>query len=94
MGLRSGETPLELNGDEVVLFVGDGLLRPLAALFLFIWLVMVDEMVALAACFALSVDTKLFTRSFRLPLTSGEARSSSDLPMGGPAVPEAALGGG
>ena len=34
----------------------------------------------LAACFALSVDTKLLTRSLRFPFTSGVARSSKDLP--------------
>ncbi len=37
IGLRSGDTPRELKGDEVVLFVGDGLLRPFEApLLLFI----------------------------------------------------------
>ena len=32
---------------------------------------MVDEIVCLAACLALSVETKLLTKSLRFPLTSG-----------------------
>lgn len=45
---------------------------------------MVWEMVCLAACFALSVDTKLFTKSLRLPLTTGEVKRSSFEAIGGP----------
>ena len=47
---------------------------------------MVWEMVCLAACFALSVDTKLFTKSFRLPLTTGEVNRSSFEAIGGPSA--------
>lgn len=48
--------------------VGEGLLK---LFLLFIWLVIVDEIVCLAACLARSVDTKLLTKSFRFPFTSG-----------------------
>ena len=34
-------------------------------------------MVCLAACLARSVETKLLTKSFKLPLTTGEVRRSS-----------------
>ena len=44
---------------------------------------MVLAMVCLAACLALSVDTKLLTSSFRLPVESGAARRSSDLATSG-----------
>jgi len=55
---------------------GDELLTPPpGAPFLRI-VAMVSEMVCLAACLARSVDTNVETRSFRLPLTSGEAKSS------------------
>jgi hypothetical protein len=81
IGLLSGETPLELS--ELALEVGLGLLNPGPDPFLrLIWLVIVLEIVCLAACFALSVETKLLTRSLRLPLTSGEANSSKGLSEG------------
>ena len=73
IGLLSGDTALELKGDDVDTVDGDEL-RP----FPFLRMVaIVSEMVWRAACLALSVDTKLLTRSLRLPLTSGEASSSS-----------------
>ena len=69
IGLLKGDTPLELNGEDVVeVDVGEGLLK---LFLLFIWFVIVDEIVCLAACLARSVDTKLFTKSFRFPFTSG-----------------------
>ena len=70
IGLLKGETPRELNGDDVVEVdaVGEGLLKLFR---LFIWLAIVEEIVCLAACLALSVETKLLTKSLRLPLTSG-----------------------
>ena len=40
---------------------------------------MVDEIVCLAACLARSVDTKLLTKSLRLPLTSGGGMRSACL---------------
>ncbi len=59
---------------------GDGLLTaapapPAAPLFLLFMLLIVVDMVCLAACLARSVDTKLLTRSFRLPFISGEESS-------------------
>ena len=80
IGLLKGETPLELNGDEDVVFDGDGLRITPLPVDLLDMLLIVFEMVCLAACFALSVDTKLLTRSLRFPFTSGVARSSKDLP--------------
>ena len=78
IGLLKGETPLELNGDDDVEMDGDGLRIPFP--FLLDMLLIVLDMVCLAACLALSVDTKLLTRSLRFPFTSGVARSSKDLP--------------
>ena len=78
IGLLKGETPLELNGDDDVEMDGDGLRIPFP--FLLDILLIVLDMVCLAACLALSVDTKLLTRSLRFPFTSGVARSSKDLP--------------
>ena len=81
IGLLKGETPLELNGDDDVVFEdGDGLRMIPLPVDLLDMLFIVLEMVCLAACFALSVDTKLLTRSLRFPFTSGVARSSKDLP--------------
>ena len=57
---------------------GDGLLTPPP--FLLFMLLMVVEMVFLAACFARSVDTKLLTRSLRLPFISGEDSNRSNPP--------------
>ena len=57
---------------------GDGLLTPPP--FLLFMLLMVVEMVCLAACFALSVDTKLLTRSFRFPFISDEDNRRSNPP--------------
>ncbi len=77
-GLRSGETARELNGDED----DDGeLLRnpPLR----FVMLLIVLAIVCRAACLARSVETKLLTSSFRLPLTSGAANRSSDFATSG-----------
>lgn len=55
---------------------------------------MVWEMVCLAACFALSVDTKLFTKSFRLPLplTTDDVKRSSFEAIGGPPTELASVG--
>ena len=79
IGLLKGETPLELKGDDDAVFEdGDVLRIPLP--FLLDMLLIVLEIVCLAACFALSVETKLLTRSLRFPFTSGVARSSKDLP--------------
>ena len=78
IGLLKGETPLELNGDDDVEMDGDGLRIPFP--FLLDILLIVLDIVCLAACLALSVDTKLLTRSLRFPFTSGVARSSKDLP--------------
>ena len=72
IGLRSGDPLLKLSGE-----LGDGLLtgeeEPLGEPSL---LISVEEIVFLAACLALSVLTKLDTRSSRFPLRLGEARSS------------------
>ena len=57
---------------------GDGLLTPPP--FLLFMLLMVVEMVCLAACLALSVDTKLLTRSLRFPFISGEDSKRSNPP--------------
>ena len=73
------------NLDDVV--DGDGLLTPPP--FLLFMLLMVVEMVCLAACFALSVDTKLLTRSFRLPFISGEDSKRSNPPPLPPLPPSA-----
>ena len=78
IGLLKGETPLELNGDEDAVFEGDGLRIPFP--FRLDMLLIVLEIVCLAACFALSVDTKLLTSSLRFPFTSGVAISSKVLP--------------
>lgn len=40
-------------------------------------MLIVCEMVCLAACLARSVETKLLTKSFKLPLTTGEVKRSS-----------------
>ena len=64
---------------------GDGLLTPPP--FLLFMLLMVVEMVCLAACFARSVDTKLLTRSFRFPFISGEDSSRSKPPPPLPPAP-------
>ena len=82
IGLRNGgDIPLELNEELLEAEDGEGLRNWFLR---FIWFVMVWEMVCLAACFALSVDTKLFTKSFRLPLTTGEVKRSSLEAMGVP----------
>ena len=82
MGLLSGDAPLaDVNPEDPVEDVdGEGLLMP--PLLPLLMLTIVSEIVCLAACLALSVDTKLLTRSFRFPLTSGEASSSRDSPPG------------
>jgi len=79
IGLLKGETPLELKGDDEAVFEDGDVLR-IPFPFLLDMLFIVLEIVCLAACFALSVDTKLLTRSLRFPFTSGVARSSKDLP--------------
>jgi hypothetical protein len=79
IGLLKGETPLELKGDDDAVFEDGDVLR-IPFPFLLDILFIVLEIVCLAACFALSVDTKLLTRSLRFPFTSGVARSSKDLP--------------
>jgi hypothetical protein len=53
------------TGDDVPLGLGDPSLR-----------IILDDIVFLAACLALSVLTKLVTSSSRLPLRLGEASSS------------------
>ena len=73
-----GDTALELSGDDED---GEGLLTDPNPLDLCLWELMVLAMVILAACLARSVETKLLTRSFRLPLTSGLTRSSRLLPL-------------
>ena len=52
-------------------------------------LLMVVEMVCLAACFALSVETKLLTRSFRFPFISDEDKRRSTPPPPPPPPPSA-----
>ena len=83
IGLLNGETPLELNGEDDDAVLDGDVLRIIPFPFLLDMLLIVLEMVCLAACFALSVDTKLLTRSLRFPFTSGVARSSKDLPTAG-----------
>lgn len=73
MGLFSGDTALELNVEEDVVDGEELLTDPEPFLRI---VAIVSEMVCLAACFALSVETKLLTRSLRFPFTSGEASSS------------------
>ena len=73
-----GDTALELGGDDEA---GEGLLTDPNPLDLCLWELMVLAMVILAACLARSVETKLLTRSFRLPLTSGLTRSSRLFPL-------------
>ena len=72
IGLRRGEPLLKLSGE-----LGEGLLtgedEPLGEPSR---LMSVEDIVFLAACFALSVLTKLDTRSSKLPLRLGEASSS------------------
>ena len=79
IGLLNGDTPLELKGEDDAVLEGEGLRIPFPLLLLDILLIVL-EMVCLAACLALSVDTKLLTRSLRFPFTSGVASSSKDLP--------------
>jgi hypothetical protein len=59
---------------------GDGLLTPpplpLLLPFLVFMLLIVEDIVFLAACLARSVDTKLLTRSLRFPFISVEPESS------------------
>ena len=76
IGLRRGEAPLypPPSGE-----LGEGLRTGEAEPFgelVPILRIIVEEMVFLAACLALSVLTKLVTSSSRLPLRVGEARSS------------------
>ena len=78
IGLRRGETARELNGEDED--DGDPLRKPP---FLFVMLLIVFAIVCLAACLALSVETKLLTRSLRLPFTSGAAKRSSDFATSG-----------
>lgn len=78
MGLLRGDTALELNGDDDE--EGEPLRKPPLR---FVMLLIVLAIVCLAACLALSVDTKLLTNSLRLPLTSGAARRSRDLATSG-----------
>jgi len=73
IGLLSGDTALELNGDDDE--DGEPLLKPPLRL---VMLLMVLAIVCRAACLARSVDTKLLTSSFRLPFTSGAASRSRD----------------
>ena len=80
IGLLNGDTPLELNGEDDAVLEGEGLRIPFVPLLLLDILLIVVEMVCLAACLALSVDTKLLTKSLRFPFTSGVASSSKDLP--------------
>ncbi len=80
IGLLSGETALELKLEEEEETVdGEGLLTPdpLPPPPFLLMVAMVSAIVCLAACFARSLETKVDTRSFRLPFTSGEASSSS-----------------
>lgn len=83
--LKGGDIPLELNEELLEAEDGDGLRNWFLR---FIWFVMVWEMVCRAACLARSVDTKLLTKSLRLPLTTGEVRRSNLEAMGGPEFPE------
>ena len=77
IGLLSGDTARELNGDDSVVLDGDGLRNPMPFRR---WLLMVLAMVIRAACLARSVDTKLLTRSLRFPFTSGVTSNSKDSP--------------
>ena len=81
-----GDTALELSGDDEA---GEGLRTDPNPLDLCLWELMVLAMVILAACLARSVETKLLTRSFRLPLTSGLTRSSRLLPLPPPPLEDA-----
>ena len=75
MGLFSGEAPRAELNEEVDEADGEGLLRPPLLLPRRMFKI-VSDMVCLAACLARSVETKLLTRSFRFPFTSGEANNS------------------
>jgi len=78
IGLLKGDTARELNGEDDD--DGEPLRNPPLR---FVMLLIVLAIVCLAACLARSVDTKLLTSSFKLPLTSGAARRSRDFATSG-----------